>query len=86
MESSTAELPELEEGQSFVTEEVLDAMENKERRDALGDKFAGMTVEQRLDAVEGSLKVVGKDMSVYKRDKIKKWCKKMRRQLKNAKA
>lgn len=67
-------------------EDVIAAVEDSERRKLIGDKFADMTIEERLNAVEGSLIKVGKDMNAYRRDKIKKWCKKMRRQLKNSKS
>lgn len=65
--------------------EVAEAMEDEERRRLLGDKFAGLTPEQRLAVVEASLRKVGPELSNYRRMRMKSMIKKMKRQIKRGK-
>ena len=72
----------MESKKTEISEDIVQAMEDEERRKLLGDKFANLSTKERLDVVEGSLKKVGSSMSFYRREKLKKWIKKMRRQMK----
>ena len=61
-----------------------DSEDNELRQELLGKKFAKLSVSQRIEVIEASLMKAGNSISSYKREKLKKWIKKLKRIQKNA--